>query len=90
MHKGFKLNVPARIYNMTVDHSKTILASTPGHPGTWNDKTLILFDEFICGVNDGKLYQDFTYDSCEKDENGLIIEVTYPGVWFIVDNVYLT
>ena len=38
-HKGFKLNVPARTYNVTVDHSRRILGSTAGHPGTWNDKT---------------------------------------------------
>ena len=46
-HKGFKLNVPARTYNVTVDHSRRILQSTSDPPGTWNDKTLILFDEYI-------------------------------------------
>ena len=46
-NKGFKLNVPARTYNVTVDHSRRILHSTTGHPGTCNDKTLILFDDYL-------------------------------------------
>ena len=41
IHKGFKLNVPAQTYNLTVDHKHRILGSTMGHHGTWNDKTLI-------------------------------------------------
>ena len=60
IHKGFKLNVPARTYNMTVDHSKRILASTLDHPGTCNNNTLILFDEFFGGVNNDILYQELT------------------------------
>ena len=54
-HKGFKLSVPARTYNATVDHSRRILGITMGHPGTWNDKTLILFDELICNVKNSKI-----------------------------------
>ena len=89
-HKGFKLNVPARTYNVTVDHSRRILQSTTGHPGTWNDKTLILFDEYISGVHDGKIHNDFIFHLLEKDDNNKIIEVAYKGVWFIVDNGYLS
>ena len=89
-HKGFKLNMPARTYNVTVDHSRRILSSTSGHPGTWNDKTLILFDEFICGVNDGKVNADYIFHLYERDDDGNIVEVTYKGVWFIVDNGYLS
>ena len=58
-HRGFKLSVPARTYNVTVNHSRRILSSTTGHPGTWNDKTLILFDEFITGVHTGSIHQDY-------------------------------
>ena len=79
-HKDFKLNVLARTYNVTVDHAHRILASTTGHPGTWNDKTLILFDDFICGVNDGKLHQDFVFHSYKKDDNNKIVKVAYQGV----------
>ena len=47
MHKGYKLNISSRTYNVTVDHSRKILGSTEGHPATWNDKTLILFDRLL-------------------------------------------
>ena len=43
-NKGFKLNLPARTYNITVTHTKIILCSTTGHPSTWNDKTIVLYD----------------------------------------------
>ena len=38
LNKGYKLNMPSRTYNMTVDHSRWILGSTLGHPATWNKK----------------------------------------------------
>ena len=43
-HKGFKLNLLARTYNLTVTHSRQILSTTTGHPATWNDETIVLFD----------------------------------------------
>ena len=89
-NKGFKLNVPARTYNVTVDHSRRILHSTTGHPGTWNDKTLILFDEYICGVHGGTVHHDYIFHLYEKDDEGNIVEIAYQGVWFIVDNGYLS
>ena len=90
LHKGFKLNVPARSYNVTVDHSRRILSSTTGHPGTWNDKSLILFDDFICNVHNGKLYEDYEFKLYENDINGTVHQIVYKGVWFMVDNGYLS
>ena len=87
--KGFKLNLPARTYNLTVTHSKLILCSTTGHPSTWNDKTLVLFDPLLSAVNDGDMYDDFEFTLFEHDLDGNIVEVKYKGVWFIVDNGYL-
>ena len=89
-HKGFKLNVPARTYNVTVDHSRRILGSTTGHPGTWNDKTLILFDDFICDVHKGKIYEDYEFKLYEKDVDGKVHQITYKCVWFMVDDGYLS
>ena len=88
-HKGFKLNLPARSYNLTVAHTKLILCSTTGHPATWNDKTLVLYDPLLAGVNDGTKYNDFVFKLYEKNGNGQIKEVEYQGVWFMVDNGYL-
>ena len=88
-HKGFKLNLPARTYNITVTHTKIILCSTTGHPSTWNDKTLVLYDPLVSGVNDGTKYEDYEFKLLEKKSTGEVIEVTYQGVWFMVDNGYL-
>ena len=90
IHKGFKLSMPARSYNVTVDHSRRVLGSTCGHPSTWNDKTLILFDEFISNVHNGKVPDQFQFKLFEKDKNGNVIQVLYKGVWFICDNGYLS
>ena len=75
MHKGYKLSLPSRTYNMTVDHSRWILGSTMGHPATWNDKTLILYDELVCGVRDGNIHNDFEFMLYEKNEKGEVVEV---------------
>lgn len=88
-HKGFKLNVPGRTYNVTVNHSRRILASTPGHPATWNDKTLILFDTLICDVHKGIIPNEFHFELFEYNRNGEVVKANYKGVWFIVDNGYL-
>ena len=90
MHKGFKLNIPSRTYNMTVTHSRKILGSTLGHPATWNDKTLQLYDELLCGVRDSVLHDTFEFMLYDIDEEGNVIEVPYKGVWFMVDNGYLS
>ena len=44
IHKGVKLTVPCRTYNLTVTHSRQIIGSTTGHPATFNDKTLNMFN----------------------------------------------
>ena len=85
-HKGFKLSAPARTYNVTVDHSRRILGTTSGHPGTWNDKSLILYDELICQVKKGVIPDNFSFKLYEYDHNNNIVEATYKGVWFMVDN----
>ena len=88
-HKGFKLGVPSRNYNATVTHCKQILGTTFGHPGTWNDKTLVLFDELIKSVHDGKLMKDKEFELFELDKDGNLVSILYSGVWFLVDNGYL-
>ena len=88
-NKGHKLAVPSRNFNTTVAHTRQILGTTCGHPGTWNDKTLILFDDLIRGVQDGKYLSENEFNLLELDEEGNEIEVTYKGAWFIVDNGYL-
>jgi hypothetical protein len=53
-HLGFKLLGAARTYSLTVNHRRRILSSTTGHSSQWNDKTLILFGNFVRGVQEGE------------------------------------
>ena len=87
---GHKLNIPSRTYNVTVTHWRQILGSTSGHPSTWNDKTIVLFDELVRGVNTGDFYGDNEFKIFERDREDNIIEVTYFVAWFMVDNGYLS
>ena len=89
MHNGYKLNIPSRTYNMTVNHSRWILGTKMGHPDTWNDKTLIVYDDLIYGVRDGVIPDDFEFMLYECNEEGDVVEVIYKEVWFMVDNGYL-
>ena len=88
-HKGFKLAIPSRNYNATVTHCHQIMGTTFGNPGTWNDKTLVLFDELIRGVHESKIFYDYEFSLYELDSNNNIVEIVYKGAWFIVDNGYL-
>ena len=88
-HLGHKLAMPSRNYNATVTHSHQILGTTCGHPGTWNDKTLIMYDELVRGVKEGGLYSKNEFKLFELDKDKKEVEVTYQGAWFMVDNGYL-
>ena len=89
-HLGYKMaQHTARAYNITVNHRRRILATTKGHPARWNDKTLVLFDDFAVSLNEGRKMQDFTFELYEKDVHGSIIKAKYRGPWLIVDNGYL-
>ena len=54
-HIGYKMGseTATRTYNLTVNHRRQILHTTTGHPGRWNDKTLIRFDLFMSDLRDG-------------------------------------
>ena len=88
-HLGHKLSIPSRNYNATVTHSHQILGTTCGHPGCWNDKTLIMYDDLIRGVKEGEHYSTNEFTLLELDKDKKEVEVTYRGAWFIVDNGYL-
>jgi hypothetical protein len=65
-----------------VNHRRRILGTTRGHPGSFNDKTLILFDEFVQDVKSGK-FDDYTFELLEKrgDE---FVHVKYKGVGLLL------
>ena len=75
---------------MTVTHWQQILGSTSVHPATWNDKTIVLYDEFVRGVNNGEIFYENEFTLLEYDKNYNVIEVEYKGAWFMLDNGYLS
>ena len=89
-HKGHTLYLSLRTYNGICSHTRFIMGSTDGHPSTWNDKTLIVYDTFLNKVNDGKKIDDYEFTLLEYTVDGNIASKTYKGVWFIVDNGYLS
>jgi hypothetical protein len=54
-HMGGKSTFPTVAFNMTVNHRRRILHTSPGLPGRWNDKTLQLFDDLFRGIEDGSI-----------------------------------
>ena len=72
---------------MTVNHRRRILGSTRGHPGSWNDKTVVLFDDFLMDIKRGKILQDNEFGLLERRSDG-VARVKYQGVWVVVDNGY--
>jgi len=89
VHLGFKLDKTSRTYNLSATHRRWIVSSTGGHPARWNDKTLQLFDDFLLGLQDGTLMNDYEFELLERDSNGEIICLKYKGAWVLVDNGYL-
>ena len=88
-HIAFKMSNTARTYNVTVNHRRRILSATGGHPATWNDKTLVLFDDFARGIHDGKILNDLDFELFELNEEGEVVAAKYQGCWLLVDNGYL-
>jgi hypothetical protein len=88
-HLGPKGSKTSRTYNASVTHRHRILNTTAGHPSRWNDKTLILFDDFATGLKDGSLLGDYEFFLYERDVNGDIQKFLYHGIWLLVDNGYL-
>ena len=44
---GWKLSTTSRTYNISVTGTRRILSSTGGHPSRWNDKSIVMFDDFF-------------------------------------------
>ena len=52
-HKGFKLSIPSRNYIATTTYCHQAMDTARGYPGTWNDETVVPFDELMRGVHEG-------------------------------------
>ena len=88
-HLGGKSKLTCRSYNLTCNHRRQILHTTPGSPARWNDKTIILFDKFALDLQKGRILNDNVFELYQTNEHGEIISVKYCGAWLLVDNGYL-
>ena len=86
-HKGFKTKDPTRMYNLTANHRREILGTTSGHPGSFNDKTVVLYDNFVNDMKSGEIFDDHTFELLERHGED-VVAVTYQGAWLVVDNGY--
>ena len=84
-HLGAKLKFTARAFNLTVNHRRRILSTSPGCPSRWNDKSLQTFDSFLNDIRSGKLYGDRTFEL--YDDAGVLH--TFSGAWCLAVNGYL-
>ena len=60
-NSGFKMSMPTRTFNLTANHRRRIISTTTGHPGRFNDKTLVRFDKFVMNVKQGKILPSNTF-----------------------------
>jgi hypothetical protein len=88
-HLGFIPSHTSRTCNIIVNHRCHILATTTGHPACWNDKTLVLFDNFVVYLNEGCHLDNVSFELYESDHVGNIEKVKYQGAWLIDHNGYL-
>jgi len=40
---------------------RLVLSLIRGHPGRWNDKSVVLYNHLVCGLRDGQLYDDLSF-----------------------------
>jgi hypothetical protein len=86
-HLGFKSKATTRTYNIVVNHKRRILSSSSGHPGRWNDKTIVKFDPFLERLQNGE-YDDMLQFELLNNESSSGNE-GFKGAYVIVDNGYL-
>ena len=77
VHKGFKLSLLLRTYNISANHRQCVLHSTNGHLASWNDKTLQRFDTFMEGVKSGERLPDVVFNLNDMTVDGEIIALKY-------------
>ena len=54
---------------------REILGTTCGYPATWNDKTIIVYDDLIRVVHEGKLFDDYELTLFEYNISTNIAEI---------------
>ena len=73
-----------------MNHCREILSTTRGYPATWNDKILVMFDDFVTRLKTGEYLSDFAFQLWDHNaKNGDEIKrLIGRGAWLLVDNGY--
>jgi hypothetical protein len=88
-HLGGKSSNTTCTFNLTCNHQRPILHMTKGGLGHWNNQTMVCLDNFISGIRDGLILSNNKFNLMSYDSNKNIVQMTYTGVYVIVDNGYL-
>ena len=64
-----------KVFNIIENHRWKVLNTRVAYPGRWNDKTLVLFDDFVRGIHEGSLMEDVSFELLERNAQGHINSV---------------
>jgi hypothetical protein len=76
-------------FNLMCNHRRHILYTSIGGPGCWNNQTMVCLDNFISDIYDGLILSYNEFNLVLYDSNKNRVQMTYTGVYVIVDNGYL-
>jgi hypothetical protein len=68
-----------------LNHKRQMLHSTTGHPGHWNDKTLVRFDSFVNEICVGPFSNMMTFESMKASGGQTYMN----GAYVVLDTRYL-
>ncbi len=89
-HLRAKSSFTMRTFNLTCNHHHTILHSTNGGPGRWNDQTMVWLDLFVSGIHDSRILDNVSFELLACDKMGSLKTFEFTGVYVICDNGYLS
>ncbi|CAB1097890.1 unnamed protein product [Ectocarpus sp. CCAP 1310/34] len=79
-----KEGYPTVAYQVTVDHTKRVLAVTPGFTGSTNDKSIIRYDTAVTKIREDPIYSEKEFTVYEADGTPYQLK----GCYLLVDNGY--
>ena len=88
-HTSHKMKQTARAFNVVVNNRRKILHCSDGFPCRFNDKSLLMRDQFAMDLQHGRILNDYEFTLFERTFGNAVKEVKYRGCWLVVDNGYL-
>jgi hypothetical protein len=69
-----------------VNHHQQILATTQGHPASYNDRIVVLFNKSVYGIHDSKKLSNQEFTLGERDVSGKVVKQKFKGCWLLSNN----